>query len=80
MTLEPGVPGLLARLAGLLGGAVAVVSGRPLADDIDRHLPTAALFDLGVFAVLAGSTLLLTAIAHQLLLTQAGRGRRWGST
>lgn len=32
------------------------------------HLPTAALFDLGVFAVVVGSTLLLlTAIAHQSL-------------
>ena len=32
------------------------------------HLPTAALFDLGVFAVVLGSTLLLlTALAHQSL-------------
>ncbi len=32
------------------------------------HLPTAAIFDLGVFAVVVGSTLqLLTAIAHQSL-------------
>ena len=32
------------------------------------HLPSAALFDLGVFAVVVGSTLLLlTAIAHQSL-------------
>jgi len=32
------------------------------------HLPTAALFDLGVFAVVVGSTLLLlTAVAHQAL-------------
>lgn len=32
------------------------------------HLPTAALFDLGVFAVVVGSTLLLlTALAHQSL-------------
>jgi multicomponent K+:H+ antiporter subunit A len=36
------------------------------------HLPTAALFDLGVFAVVVGSTLLLLmAIAHQSL--RAGR-------
>jgi multicomponent K+:H+ antiporter subunit A len=35
------------------------------------HLPTAALFDLGVFAVVVGSTLLmLTAIAHQSLRAQ----------
>jgi multicomponent K+:H+ antiporter subunit A len=32
------------------------------------HLPTAAIFDLGVFAVVVGSTLLLlTAVAHQSL-------------
>jgi multicomponent K+:H+ antiporter subunit A len=38
----------------------------PLVGDV--HLPTAALFDLGVFAVVVGSTLLLlTAIAHQSL-------------
>jgi len=36
----------------------------PLLGDV--HLPTAALFDLGVFAVVVGSTLLLlTALAHQ---------------
>jgi multicomponent K+:H+ antiporter subunit A len=35
------------------------------------HLPTAALFDLGVFAVVLGSTLLLlTALAHQSLRTR----------
>ncbi|MBK1614729.1 monovalent cation/H+ antiporter subunit A [Rubrivivax gelatinosus] len=35
------------------------------------HLPSAALFDLGVFAVVVGSTLLLlTAIAHQSLRAQ----------
>jgi len=38
----------------------------PLVGDV--HLPTAAIFDLGVFAVVVGSTLLLlTAIAHQSL-------------
>ena len=38
----------------------------------ELHLPSAALFDLGVFAVVVGSTLLLlTALAHQSL-----RGRR----
>ena len=38
----------------------------PLVGEV--HLPTAALFDLGVFAVVVGSTLLLlTAIAHQSL-------------
>ena len=36
-------------------------------DDV-VHLPTAALFDAGVFAVVVGATLLLlTAIAHQSL-------------
>jgi multicomponent K+:H+ antiporter subunit A len=46
----------------------------PLVGEV--HLPTAALFDLGVFAVVVGSTLLLlTAIAHQSL-----RARRGGST
>ena len=38
----------------------------PLVGEV--HLPSAALFDLGVFAVVVGSTLLLlTAIAHQSL-------------
>ncbi|WP_101048623.1 monovalent cation/H+ antiporter subunit A [Macromonas nakdongensis] len=38
----------------------------PLVGEV--HLPTAALFDLGVFAVVLGSTvLLLTALAHQSL-------------
>jgi multicomponent K+:H+ antiporter subunit A len=38
----------------------------------ELHLPSAALFDLGVFAVVVGATLLLlTALAHQSL-----RGRR----
>jgi hypothetical protein len=38
----------------------------PLVGEV--HLPTAAFFDLGVFAVVVGSTLLLlTAIAHQSL-------------
>jgi trehalose 6-phosphate phosphatase len=36
--VEPQVPELLARLGLLVGGAVAVVSGRPLAE-IDHHLP-----------------------------------------
>lgn len=47
IAVEPGVPELLARLASLLGGAVAVVSGRPLAD-IDRHLQLARLPAAGV--------------------------------
>jgi multicomponent K+:H+ antiporter subunit A len=39
------------------------------------HLPTAALFDLGVFAVVVGSTLLLlTAIAHQSLRASRQHG------
>jgi multicomponent K+:H+ antiporter subunit A len=38
----------------------------PLVGEV--HIPSAALFDLGVFAVVVGSTLLLlTAIAHQSL-------------
>ena len=38
----------------------------PLVGEV--HLPTAALFDLGVFAVVLGSTLLLLiALAHQSL-------------
>ena len=41
----------------------------------DLHLPSAALFDLGVFAVVLGSSmLLLTALAHQSL-----RARRRGT-
>lgn len=35
--VEPAVPELLGRLGVLLGGAVAVVSGRPLAE-VDQHL------------------------------------------
>jgi len=45
----------------------------PLVGDV--HLPSAALFDLGVFAVVVGSTLLLlTAIAHQSLRARRHRG------
>jgi multicomponent K+:H+ antiporter subunit A len=45
----------------------------PLVGEI--HLPTAALFDLGVFAVVVGSTLLLlTAIAHQSLRAHRRQG------
>jgi multicomponent K+:H+ antiporter subunit A len=41
----------------------------PLVGDV--HLPSAAVFDLGVFAVVVGATLLmLTAIAHQSLRAQ----------
>lgn len=47
VAVEPGVPELLARLASLLGGAVAVVSGRPLSD-IDQHLQLARLPAAGV--------------------------------
>ena len=44
----------------------------PLVGEI--HVPSAALFDLGVFAVVVGSTLLLlTAIAHQSLRSQRRR-------
>jgi multicomponent K+:H+ antiporter subunit A len=45
----------------------------PLVGEV--HLPTAALFDLGVFAVVVGSTLLLlTAIAHQSLRAHRRQG------
>ncbi len=45
----------------------------PLVGEV--HLPTAALFDLGVFAVVVGSTLLLlTAIAHQSLRARRRQG------
>jgi multicomponent K+:H+ antiporter subunit A len=44
----------------------------PLVGEV--HLPTAALFDLGVFAVVVGSTLLLlTALAHQSLRARRQR-------
>ncbi|MGE5145388.1 MAG: trehalose-phosphatase [Candidatus Eiseniibacteriota bacterium] len=50
VAVDAGLPSLLARLARLTGGALAVVSGRGL-DDIDRilapcRLPTAALHGL----------------------------------
>jgi multicomponent K+:H+ antiporter subunit A len=65
---------LLAALTGL--GAVAfdypfltsrtVHAILPLVGDV--HLPSATLFDLGVFAAVVGATLLiLTALAHQSL-------------
>ena len=45
------------------------------------HLPTAALFDLGVFMVVVGSTLLmLTAIAHQSIRRQRKPVRDEGAT
>lgn len=45
----------------------------PLVGEV--HLPTAAVFDLGVFAVVVGSTLLLlTAIAHQSLRARRRQG------
>lgn len=47
VTVAPGLPELLARLASLLDGAVAVVSGRPLAD-IDQRLQFARLPAAGV--------------------------------
>lgn len=46
--VEPRLANLLAHLRCLVGGAVAVISGRPLAE-IDRHLPlTPRLFAAGV--------------------------------
>ena len=51
----------------------------PLLGEI--HLPTAALFDLGVFMVVVGSTLLmLTAIAHQSIRRQRKPVRDEGAT
>ena len=47
VSVEPRMPELLARLTNLLGGAVAVVSGRPLAE-IDLHLALARLPAAGV--------------------------------
>ena len=45
----------------------------PLVGEV--HLPSAALFDVGVFAVVVGSTLLLlTAIAHQSLRARRRQG------
>ncbi len=38
--VPPGLPGLLLRLSARLGGALAVVSGRPMAQ-LDEHLPVA---------------------------------------
>lgn len=48
VTVEPGLPGLLSRLGALLGGAVAVVSGRPLSEidhflALPQRLPTAGV-------------------------------------
>jgi multicomponent K+:H+ antiporter subunit A len=68
----------------VLTGAGALVLGYPLLTTHtahvivpvlgDLHLPSAAIFDLGVFAVVLGSSmLLLTALAHQSL-----RARRRG--
>ncbi len=46
----------------------------PLVGEV--HLPTAAIFDLGVFAVVVGATILmLIAIAHQSLRTTRMRER-----
>lgn len=43
----------------------------------ELHVPSAALFDLGVFAVVLGATLLLlTALAHQSLRARRAGGRR----
>jgi trehalose 6-phosphate phosphatase len=38
VVIPPGLPGLLTRLAERLGGAAAIVSGRPMAE-LDRFLP-----------------------------------------
>ncbi len=65
-------------MAALLTGAGALALGYPFLTTHtahvhwplvgEVHLPTAAIFDLGVFAVVVGATLLmLTAIAHQSL-------------
>jgi multicomponent K+:H+ antiporter subunit A len=49
----------------------------PLVGEV--HLPTAAIFDLGVFAVVVGSTLLLlTALAHQSLRAHRRQGTAAG--
>lgn len=45
--VEPTVPGLLAGLQAALGGALALVSGRPVAE-IDHHLPSLQFAAAGV--------------------------------
>lgn len=47
VVVRPTVPGLLAGLQAALGGALAVVSGRPVAE-IDHHLPSLQLAAAGV--------------------------------
>lgn len=47
VAVEPQIPEVLARLAGLLGGAVAIVSGRTMAE-IDHHLGLARMPAAGV--------------------------------
>ncbi len=48
--MDPSITGLLGNLSAALGGAVAVVSGRPLAE-IDHHLQPLALPAAGVHGV-----------------------------
>ncbi|MDE2613747.1 MAG: monovalent cation/H+ antiporter subunit A, partial [Burkholderiales bacterium] len=72
-------------LLALLTGAGSLLVGHPFLTSHTAHpiwplvgevtLPSAALFDLGVFAVVLGSTLLmLTAIAHQSLRARRRQG------
>jgi multicomponent K+:H+ antiporter subunit A len=51
----------------------------PLVGEV--HLPSAAVFDVGVFAVVVGATLLiLTALAHQSLRARRTRSKRISAT
>ncbi|KQY86482.1 MULTISPECIES: monovalent cation/H+ antiporter subunit A [Roseateles] len=78
MPLQPPRWIAIGLLIALATGAGALVVGHPFLTTHTAHvtlpgiglihLPTAALFDLGVFAVVLGSTLLLlTSLAHQSL-------------
>lgn len=67
VSVDPGLPGLLAQLALSLEGAVAIVSGRPVAE-IDHHLQPLTLPVAGVHgAERRGSDQLLRRIAVQSL-------------
>jgi multicomponent K+:H+ antiporter subunit A len=92
MRLRPARWMAVGLLTGLATGLGALAWGHPFLTTYtghfhwplvgEVHLPTAAMFDVGVFAVVVGSTmLLLTAIAHQSLRarrrhepTDAGEG------
>ncbi len=85
MHLEPARRIALGLLLALATGVGALAFGHPFLTTHTlhvtlplfgaTHLPSAALFDLGVFAVVVGATLLLlTALAHQSLRAARGGG------